>query len=313
MSDDQPHEYRIGVDENGLGARLGPLLVTAVAAEVQPRGLRWMQRGLPAIVAKDLDDSKQLLAFGKHGLGEAWARALHPDANSPAELFERLSTETLTSLQSPCPKRAHAQCWSIPDDEFSADPDVVARLRGHLARFVKRGVTIRSVRSSSVCVARLNELRAQGVNRFAADLHTMERLVLGMRAEAGRDVTAILGKVGGITDYPKHFGPLSGRLHIALEQCRQRSSYRIVGVGDLHFLQDADASDPLVMLASMVGKYLRELLMSRISRYYTSNIEGLANVSGYHDPVTANLVKLTKTSRKKQKIPDNCFERTSDG
>src|SRR5690606_26388950 len=149
MSDDQPHEYRIGVDENGLGARLGPLLVTAVGAEVQPRGLRWMRRGLPAIVAKDLDDSKQLLAFGKHGLGEAWARALHPDATSPAELFERLSAETLASLQSPCPKSAHAQCWSLPDDGFSAKPDVVDRLRRHLARFERRGVAIRSVRSSS--------------------------------------------------------------------------------------------------------------------------------------------------------------------
>src|SRR5690606_27085126 len=138
-------------------------------------------------------------------------------------------------------------------------------------------------------------------------LHAMERLVLGMRAEAGRDVTAVLGKVGGIIDYPKHFGPLSGRLHITLEQRRPRSSYRIVGVGDLHFVQDADASDPLVMLASMVGKYLRELLMSRISRYYTSNISGLANVSGYHDPVTAKLVKLTKKPRKDQRIPDNCF------
>jgi ribonuclease HII len=306
-------DYRIGVDENGLGARLGPLLVTAVAAEVSPNGARWLRRKLPQRIAADLDDSKQLLAFGKHGLGEAWARALCPGACSPAELWELLSLESMEALQRPCPRNAFAQCWTLGNEEFSSETDVVDRLRRHLRHFEQRGVVVRAVASKAICVARLNELRQRGVNRFGADLHAMEELVLELRQKAGRDVVAILGKVGGITDYTKHFGPLSGRLHITLEQRRPRSSYRFVGVGELHFLQDADASDPLVMLASMVGKYLRELLMSRISRYYTSSIEGLADASGYHDPVTARLVQLTTKRRKSRRIPNRCFERASEG
>jgi ribonuclease HII len=100
---------------------------------------------------------------------------------------------------------------------------------------------------------------------------------------------------------------------VVLEQSRPRSSYKFPGLGILHFVQDADASDPLVMLASLVGKYFRELLMARISEYYADQIEGLVPASGYHDPVTARLVQLTARRRKKLKIAADCFERVGAG
>ena len=100
---------------------------------------------------------------------------------------------------------------------------------------------------------------------------------------------------------------------IPAEEGKARSSYRFPSVGELHFVRDADASDPLVMLASLVGKYVRELFMSRIAGHYPGHDDpSLPRSSGYHDPVTAGFVDRTALLRKRRRMPDHCFERDRD-
>jgi hypothetical protein len=140
----------------------------------------------------------------------------------------------------------------------------------------------------------------------------MERLVLALRERAGSDVLAICGKVGGMGDYSRFFGPLSMRLHTVLESGRARSGYYFPGVGEVHFVRDVDSRDQLVMLASLVGKYVRELLMSRVSAFYIEQDDESDRPSGYHDPVTERFVKATALARKKRRVPDDCFERVRD-
>src|SRR5947208_9884539 len=83
--------FRIGVDENGLGARLGPLVVTAVLARVTEQGVRVISRRPPKRLAADLGDSKQLVSHRDVTLGEAWARALAgADVAAPKDLFGAL-------------------------------------------------------------------------------------------------------------------------------------------------------------------------------------------------------------------------------
>jgi len=304
------YAYRIGADENGLGARLGPLVVTAVLARVDAGGERLLKRRLPRKIRADLADSKQLVSHGDVALGEAWARVLAgDDAGSPARLFERLSLESGTELRHPCPEHVAEQCWSPSQESFSAPAELVQRLGGHRAELARRGVEIVRACSSVVCTRRLNDKKSLGQNRFIADLHSMERLVLELRREAGQDVMAVCGKVGGMGDYSRFFGPLGGWLHAVMEQGRARSAYRFPGLGELHFVRDADGCDPLVMLASLVGKWVRELLMSRVSRYYTPDAEPDQQPSGYHDPLTARFVEATSLVRSRRRIPDVCFER----
>lgn len=304
-----PPMYWIGADENGLGARLGPLIVTAVLSEVDARGQRWLKRPLPPSIAADLDDSKRLLSFGNHGLGEAWARALVPGASRPSELLESLSEAPVETLQMRCPEGSSAQCWDVDGEEFECDAQALRRVQRHLRHFERQGVKILHVRTSIVCVGQLNAERRQGCNRFTSDLHAMERLLLQLRDTAGGEVVATCGKVGGIADYPRFFGPLSGRLHSVIQQERKHSAYRVAGLGEVHFVQDADATNPLVMLASMIGKYARELLMGRISRYYSRQVPELERVSGYNDPKTHRFVRQTANARRALKIAGSCFER----
>ncbi|HEY3237355.1 MAG TPA: hypothetical protein VGJ84_21725, partial [Polyangiaceae bacterium] len=113
--------YRIGIDENGLGARLGPLVVTAVMAEVDAAGLRTLSRRLPKRIRRDLDDSKKLVSHSDFVLGEAWARALVSEpVGSPRELLERMCLESGAELRAPCPEHVMDQCWSVDSEIFAA-------------------------------------------------------------------------------------------------------------------------------------------------------------------------------------------------
>jgi ribonuclease HII len=304
--------YRIGVDENGLGSRLGPLVVTAVLARADEQGARTLGKRLPRSLRSSLDDSKRLVSHTDVRLGEAWARVLAaPDAPTPHALFERLSLEGSEKLREPCPGEAEAMCWDGAGETFEAEPKLLARVEHHRAKLAARGIEILCVRSSVICTERLNRAKRAGRNRFVADLHAMEALVLALRKVAGADVTAVCGKVGGIGEYSRYFGPLGGWLHAILDEGQARSAYRFPGLGELAFVRDADASDALVMLASLVGKYVRELFMGRIGRHYLPDPEA-PRPSGYHDPVTARFVRKSALLRKKRQVPDICFERERD-
>lgn len=302
--------YYIGADENGLGARLGPMIVTAVLARADERGERMLRRRPPRWLVGDLDDSKRLVSHGDVSLGEAWARALVSDAETPDALVQKLTLESTAELRSPCPKHVEGQCWRADGESFEAEPEVVDRLRGHLERMKGRGVEILAVRSSVLCTKRLNTALDSGHNRFASDLHAMERLVLALRHEAGADVHAVCGKVGGIGNYDKFFGPLADWLRVELEQTRRHAAYRFHGLGEVHFVMDADERHPLVMLASMVGKYLRELLMGRVSRFYDADDD--RQPSGYHDPLTSQFIDSTAVIRKRRRVPRVCFLRNTE-
>ncbi|MBN2193494.1 MAG: hypothetical protein JW751_11825 [Polyangiaceae bacterium] len=310
-------QYRIGVDENGLGARLGPLVVTAVLARVTGAGARWLEAGSLDGMGGDLGDSKVLVSHADSRIGEAWARVLAggvernaPVLATPADVLVSLSLEGTSVLTARCPVAARDQCWGLQGERFLAGADLVDRVRGRAEDLAARGVEVVRVLSSIVCTAHLNEERAAGHSRFVVDLHAMERLVLSLREVAGAEVTAVCGKVGGIGDYPRFFGPLQGCLHTVVTSERARAAYRFPGLGELRFVMDADAQDALVMLASLVGKYVREMLMARIGRYYVgADAPSRELPSGYHDPRTERFVVAVESTRERREVPRDCFER----
>jgi ribonuclease HII len=304
--------FRVGVDENGLGSRLGPLVVTGVLARANESGAATLAKRLPKSIRASLDDSKRLVSHTDVRLGEAWARELAPPGvATPSALFERLSLEGVPKLSARCPEHAAAQCWGAEGEAFTAEPALRKRVARHRALLAERGVELLAVRTSVLCTDTLNRARRAGHNRFVSDLHAMEKLVLALRKEAQADVVAVCGKVGGMNEYSRFFGPLGGWLHNVLDEGHARSSYRFPGVGEIAFVRDADASDPLVMLASLVGKYVRELFMTRIARHYP-NFDPATRPSGYHDPVSGAFVERTALVRKRRKHPDTCFERERD-
>jgi hypothetical protein len=235
------------------------------------------------------------------------------EPTTPNQLFAHLSLTSEKTLRKSCPPSSEQQCWNLGSEVFGATDEQIERVTKHLSTLENRGVDVRGVLSEVTCTGRLNQLKAEGIHRFAADLHCMERLILAFREQAGEPVTATCGKVGGIGKYEPFFGPLAGRLHTALEESQAQSCYYFPTIGELRFVRDADAADPLVMLASLVGKYLREVLMERVGRHYRALDASLPVVSGYHDPVTTKFVAATQLLRKKRKVDDDCFLRRKLG
>jgi len=309
-------QYRIGIDENGLGPRLGPLVVTAVLARVTEDGHLVAGQKPRGALEKRLGDSKAMVAHGDVALGEAWARVLGARAgvgfDSPDALLRAICLDPREALVARCPSHVERQCWNTEGESFTAPDAMLRSIEGDLRRLEGKGVELLAVRTVVLCTERLNRDRERGLSRFDSDLHAMERLILALREEAGAPIEAVCGKVGGYSRYSNAFGPLGGRLHTVVEEGKARSAYRFPGLGDIAFVRDADANDLLVAMASMVGKWVRELTMARVVRHYGRLLGQELAASGYHDPVTARFVEATSLVRREHRIPDDCFERARE-
>jgi ribonuclease HII len=309
---------RIGIDENGLGPRLGPLVVTAVAARIQGDGHKRVHARPRGSLAKRLGDSKRLVSYGDSSLGEAWARAVTPrmgcgQPESPEALVRCLSLDDAQTLRALCPEGHINQCWGLEGETFVAEPKLVSTIERDLAKLDEQGIVVLRATCIVACVRRINEGIARGLTRFQVDLHAMERLALDGRERAGADIIATCGKVGGFDRYPAAFGPMNGRLHATMEEGRARSEYSVPGLGTIAFVRDAEDKHLLVSMASLIGKWVRDLLMARIVRYHRSHSPDLPDASGYHDPVTTRFVEATRLVRKRRALPDDCFERRAWG
>ncbi len=307
----------VGIDENGLGPRLGPLVVTAVVARTTGTGDALATSRPGGALAARIGDSKKLVSFGDSVLGEAWARAItasasHADdspAPSPDALVRALCIDPRDVLERPCPSEHRAQCWGTKGEAFEAELPLVTTLRGDLESLRARGVEVLGAHVVLVCTARLNEGAARGISRFQTDLFAMERLILHARQTHGAELEATCGKVGGYASYASAFGPLEGRLFTTVEEGRARSEYRIADVGRVAFVRDADDAHLLVALASLVGKWVRDFMTRRVTRYHHAHDPTLPEASGYQDPVTTRFIRASAVARRERGVPDACFER----
>jgi ribonuclease HII len=302
----------VGVDENGLGPLLGPLVTTAVSFELSrysPERHAGVGREL------GIDDSKTTAGFGQMGVAEgltlALIEALHGRVIDELDgLFDLLLLERPEILRRPCPASSQPQCWSVPMQLPYFGGDIAAgreMLRGLRAAGLKPS----HVRSALACTGVLNARLRAGQSRVEVDLELMERLVLDARSNSACDLRAICGMVGGIRNYTaklRHF-PAAG-----VKQVRALGgtlAYDVESVGHVRFEIDADARHLPVALASMVGKYVRELWMARQNRFYRERDATLADASGYHDPVTKRFIAASALLRLSLGIADACFIRDS--
>jgi ribonuclease HII len=317
-----PGRHFVGVDENGVGPRLGPMIVTSVLAEAADDAAAKLLTSKPrGAVAKRIGDSKKLVAFDDSALGEAWARAIvrrsggtASTPTTPAGLLEAIGIDTESALREPCPSHHVDLCWGTAGEAFTSTEDDVAACEKDLDRLAAKGVRVMRARLAILCTRRLNDAVDRGLSRFDLDLHTMERLTLAAKNEAGAEVYALCGKVGGFDFYADRFGPLAGWLHTTLIEGRARSEYLVPGVGRLAFVRDADESHLIVGLASLVGKWARDHLMRRVVRWHRERSPGeIEDVSGYHDPATTRFIQATSLVRKKHRLDGACFEREALG
>lgn len=297
---------QLGVDENGLGPQLGPLVATACAIEV-PSGADAAK--LAAIGRQHgIEDSKASSAFGKMAWAESLSlalveRVLDISCEIADAFLKAVALGGLTPLKKRCPEgKGAAHCWqplALPAFNGAAE-------RGHraLSALREEGIEVRSIRSEIACVRRYNGELAARRSKLRVDLHLFENLIADAHANLG-PADAMCGMVGGIRKYQNY---LETSVDL-IEEVKGRSSYRMDNGSELTFEVDSDANHLPVALASMVGKYLRELAMHRQNAYLRQHRPSLPMASGYYDPTTRRAVAESQDLRRRLEISDDCFFR----
>ena len=302
-----------GVDENGLGPRLGPLVATSLTLEA-PRYARasLCERGLRL----GLTDSKEAGGFGKMRFTESVALGLletSGGAEAPTsadQLLERLFPNARALLGACCPNASTAeQCWGVDLrlPLFGGDPDHGKALLTELIG--RSNLRFVDVQSRVACAGVLNAESTLGKNKLDVDLALFEDLIESVVQRHGPPSLVLCGMIGGIRDYASRFGRFRASRIRTLRARRGQRRYEIAELGELRFEVDADARHLPVALASIVGKYVREICMRRIGEFYRRTDAGLQLASGYHDPVTTRFIAATEASRRRLGIVDDCFRR----
>ena len=178
-----------------------------------------------------------------------------------------------------------------------------------LSQLEAKSMRIVHVRTGLACVSMLNTAMAGGRSKLAVDLELFERLLVNARGVTREDLRAICGMVGGIRDVPRFVSVIERERWTLAERDETGLHYDVDRVGRVSFEIGADESHMPVALASIVGKYVRELTMGRIVAYHRAHDATLPEPSGYHDPVTARFVAASEVLRRKLAILDACFSR----
>jgi len=193
--------------------------------------------------------------------------------------------ELLRRLGGVCPDRP----WYGGEVELPLGMDLgslridVARLQRTLA---SAGVRVAAMRVEIVDAAELNQGVARSGSKAAVNLETALRLVHAARQAApGHHPRVILDRHGGRTRYREELARAwPGARVDVVSEVPTLSRYRLEddhGPATVSFSPQADARHLPVALASMIAKYVRELLMIRLNHWFASHQPGLRPTAGY--------------------------------
>jgi ribonuclease HII len=287
----------IGIDEAGYGPNLGPFIMTSVACRVPDACLDtdlWRLLRPAVRRSADADDGQLLIddskvvytARGLGGLERSVVAALWREA-------ARTATTVSDLIEWACPddrEELHREVWyrgvqALPVHAAADDLGPWAvRFEEVCAEACVDGW---QVRSAVVCPPRFNTLLDESGTKGAVLAHTLTSLLRWQRDRlAGEDALSFfIDKHGGRNTYAAMIQhALSDGVVFSGEECMARSVYRVHGLGRevrLTFQPRADAEHLCVALASMMSKYLREVLMLEFNRFWCEQVPDLKPTAGY--------------------------------
>jgi ribonuclease HII len=304
---------RVGFDEAGLGPTLGPLCVAGLATRVDTdAGTEWgayadLHGLLVSVVGPpgtrdgrlEVGDSKQI-HMGPRKLERIERTALATVGwvygRVPASVAELLALVTVDAFELPEDRRA--PWWAMLDERLpiSSSREAIEAASAKLATAALRaGITPLWYGADLVGAARVNrELAVESVreggskNTWATHaVLRLARLAVGhLHASEAPALAIWCDKAGGRQAYRE---PLlrafveTIELEHLLEQ-RECSHYRM-RVDDrrieLGFVMGGDSLDPRISWGSILAKYLRELVLRALNRYFAERIPELRPTAGY--------------------------------
>lgn len=285
-----------GIDEAGFGPLLGPLVVSSAAFSVEPTLLGadlWQALGRSAGKCRKHLAGRLLIADSKkaynrsEGLGHLERTSLavlECMGKRPADLIE-----LLTLLCPDCLPRLAEYPWYQDMQECrlaagASDTRIAATVFNEDLR--AHGVALVRLRTCCLDVAYFNKMVHSVRNKAQVLFIAVTQLIQALLNEFPReDIHIQIDRQGGRAHYREHLLRSFAEVELTIvqegEECsiyEMRDGTRTVR---LTFEVEADDRYLPVSLASMISKYLRELLMDRMNLYFGKMDAGLKPTAGY--------------------------------
>ncbi|MEE9293501.1 MAG: hypothetical protein V3W34_00850 [Phycisphaerae bacterium] len=288
----------VGIDEAGYGPLLGPLVVTGVAFQVPDEAAAeclWqrLQNSITKRIAKrdvrlPIVDSKKLFRRGD-GLKALERSALvmlsaadHRPRRT-VELMDQLAPHALGDLNDYPWYQDFDRGLPVANDAA----DIAVRANAVRRDMADGGVRLWGVFGEPLLEGHFNRRVGATRNKAVVSLGLVLRVVdRVVRAADGEPVRALIDRQGGRIRYRNSLMTAFGgcELHIDAESA-ERSAYRLLGGKGLltiEFVTSGEEHHLPVALASIFSKYIRELFMMALNRFWCERVEGLNPTAGYY-------------------------------
>lgn len=292
-----------GIDEAGFGPVLGPMVVSATLFEIPDELLEvsmWQSLGgcvcrSPSTKRKSLipiGDSKKLYSGlrGAGGLGNlergvlAMLGSLGRRASNLEALLEAVSPRTV---------REAANClWyadiNLPLPHCLEPTSVQLDTNALLARLAKVGIRMVDMRSEIVLEGEFNRLVTASDNKSSMLFDVAGRLLMHVwqAIPTGMNGHIFVDHQGGRVHYREGLMRIFDGCQFKInDECENCSSYTIFQGErkiEIEFRVQAEQRHLSVALASMLSKYLRELLMVVYNRYWATHVVDIEPTAGYY-------------------------------
>ncbi|MSR19001.1 MAG: hypothetical protein EXS00_07540 [Phycisphaerales bacterium] len=306
-----------GIDEAGYGPLIGPMCIAATVwavplqAALQP--IPSTEPLPPRTGALDPPDLWQLLRQGVCRRGTDKRRrvaiddskklklansgAIHPLSHlergvlaclraGATRLAPQTDSDLFAALGStpPADRDWYQGTAPVPCCHDESSVQVASNLLAAALR--KTGVELRSVRCVALDAAAINQRAALTGNKAAVSGAVIWDLVTAIVAQNASPVIRIAldrqgGRIRYREDVQRVFPQWSLRILSEDEVCSRYLLHAADHTIDLSFQAKGELHHLPIALASMTAKYVRELWMARLNRFFQARLPGLTSTAGY--------------------------------
>jgi ribonuclease HII len=284
-----------GIDEAGFGPLLGPLVVSSCSFSIPRELLKvdlWhvLRKSVGGRRARLLGrllicDSKKAhnKALGIKHLERttlACLKVLGTEPGTVAGLLEALGCDCLARIDE------YPWYQNIGGHILGAAADIGVAASALARDMGSNGMKLLGVRSCCLDVGHYNRLVDAVKNKSNVLFTAISQLITeAWKAGGEEEVQIIVDRQGGRVRYQQKLQTMFPEAELAiLKETETHSSYQLQeGKRSLriHFVVGADDKFLPVSLASMVSKYVRELLVANINRYFAGFCAELKPTAGY--------------------------------
>ncbi|HEY4687459.1 MAG TPA: hypothetical protein VIH20_04540 [Candidatus Subteraquimicrobiales bacterium] len=332
--------YVVGIDENGFGPIVGPLVVTAAVFELkEPYTQSYLWDRLRAVISKTTQEFPEKITVynSKEVFKSKLPKSYKVLESTVLNFFELLSDRKAKEFREFIGEVSLGACECVEDAAEDAafelchninlslplwtDNKAISHQKRLKEELAKAEIKALKVKSLIVCPGQFNSYLNRTDSKFHLNWLQFGKLirwvietVLKTSGTQSQDIAFPCGKIGGQKNYLSYLkhGFFKNFDIKRLVEKKEISTYHLssdVLDFNLSFIESGDIYHFPIALASLFGKYIREVFMHHQNQVFKGWDSSVKPASGYRNSSTKIFIKDTEDLRKRMGLPDRCFLR----